>query len=111
MIMRKEKIGNCELYLGDCYSILPALAKMDAIVTDPPYGINLDTDFTSMESKFKGSHGGNKYEKIKGDDKPFDPAFLLQAADQFALFGADYYYSRLIISGGGGQGRLPFHLG
>lgn len=37
--MRKEIIGNCELYLSDCLEILPTLGKVDALVTDPPYGI------------------------------------------------------------------------
>ena len=27
------------LYLGDCRAILPTLGKVDAVVTDPPYGI------------------------------------------------------------------------
>lgn len=27
------------LYLGDCREILPTLGKVDAVVTDPPYGI------------------------------------------------------------------------
>jgi site-specific DNA-methyltransferase (adenine-specific)/modification methylase len=39
--MRKEIIGNCTLYLGDCRDILPTLGKVDAVVTDPPYGINI----------------------------------------------------------------------
>ncbi len=32
-------IGNATLYLGDCRDILPSLPKVDAVVTDPPYGI------------------------------------------------------------------------
>jgi DNA modification methylase len=28
-----------ELYLGDCWDILPKLGKVDAVVTDPPYGV------------------------------------------------------------------------
>lgn len=36
---RKEVIGNATLYLGDCIEILPTLPKVDAVVTDPPYGI------------------------------------------------------------------------
>lgn len=34
---RKEVIGNCTLYLGDCLEILPTLPKVDAVITDPPY--------------------------------------------------------------------------
>lgn len=37
---RKEVIGDCTLYLGDCLEILPTLGKVDAVVTDPPYMIN-----------------------------------------------------------------------
>lgn len=37
--MRVEQIGDCTLYLGDCLEILPTIGKVDAVVTDPPYGI------------------------------------------------------------------------
>jgi site-specific DNA-methyltransferase (adenine-specific) len=33
------QIGDATLYLGDCLEILPTLGKVDAVVTDPPYGI------------------------------------------------------------------------
>lgn len=36
---RVETIGDCTLYLGDCRDILPTLPKVDAVVTDPPYGL------------------------------------------------------------------------
>jgi site-specific DNA-methyltransferase (adenine-specific) len=35
---RREVIGDCTLYLGDCLEVMPALGKVDAVVTDPPYG-------------------------------------------------------------------------
>jgi len=41
-------IGNATLYLGDCRDILPTLGKVDAVVTDPPYGI---------ANKWKGGSG------------------------------------------------------
>lgn len=34
------KIGDAELYLGDCRDILPRLSEIDSCVTDPPYGIS-----------------------------------------------------------------------
>lgn len=37
--MRIESIGLATLYQGDCREILPTLPKVDAVVTDPPYGI------------------------------------------------------------------------
>ena len=37
--MRIEHIGAATLMLGDCRDILPTLGKVDAVVTDPPYGL------------------------------------------------------------------------
>lgn len=34
---RKEVIGDCTLFLGDCLEVLPTLEKVDSVVTDPPY--------------------------------------------------------------------------
>lgn len=48
--MRKEIIGNQTLYLGDCLEIMPTLGKVDAVVTDPPYG-------TKNKSSWNGKHG------------------------------------------------------
>ena len=35
---RVETIGDCTLYHGDCLQILPTLPRVDAVITDPPYG-------------------------------------------------------------------------
>jgi DNA modification methylase len=39
--VRVETIGDCRLILGDCREVLPTLGKVDAVVTDPPYGIGI----------------------------------------------------------------------
>jgi site-specific DNA-methyltransferase (adenine-specific)/modification methylase len=39
----KREIGNATLYLGDCMEILPTLGKVDAVISDPPYGIHVST--------------------------------------------------------------------
>jgi len=39
--MRTEHIGDATLYLADCLEVLPTLGKVDAVVTDPPYGIGI----------------------------------------------------------------------
>lgn len=44
MSPRIETIGDATLYLGDCREILPTLGKVDAVVTDPPYGVRLGED-------------------------------------------------------------------
>lgn len=39
MTVRKVQIGDATLYQGDCLEVLPTLDPVDAVVTDPPYGI------------------------------------------------------------------------
>jgi DNA modification methylase len=67
--------------------------KADMVFTDPPYGINLDTDFSDMV----GIGRGKKYKKVIGDEKPFDYRlfdFLNGIKEQF-WWGADYYVETL----------------
>ena len=44
-------IGDATLYHGDCLEILPTLPKVDAVVTDPPYGMAFQSNF------YKGENG------------------------------------------------------
>ena len=96
--MRKETIGACELYLGDCREILPTLGKVDAVVTDPPYGMRFDTDsrrFTGGKREiYRGS--GRADRLIPGDDKDFDPAPWIDF-DEVILWGANHYAQRLPV--------------
>lgn len=34
---RKEIIGDCTLYQGDCRDVLPTLGKVNHVISDPPY--------------------------------------------------------------------------
>jgi site-specific DNA-methyltransferase (adenine-specific) len=50
-------IGDATLYLGDCREIIPALPRIDAVITDPPYssGGNFRADRTrSTADKYIG---------------------------------------------------------
>lgn len=46
----KVVIGDATLYLGDCMEILPTLDKVDAVITDPPYGIGADKHAGKLEN-------------------------------------------------------------
>ena len=41
MSIEVEQIGACTLYRGDAMTVLPLLPPIDAVITDPPYGIRL----------------------------------------------------------------------
>lgn len=52
--MRIETIGNATLYLADCREVLPTLPKVDAVITDPPYGVTSCTwDQIDVEEMWK----------------------------------------------------------
>ena len=66
--------------------------KADMVFTDPPYGMNLDADFSKMGSDT--IKAGRKHENIENDDKQFDPSIIFtffNYCDDIVLFGADYY--------------------
>jgi len=102
------QLGNHRLMCGDSTSIdavdkLMDGQKADMVFTDPPYGMSLDTDYSKIKGSkksigFKGNKLGNTYTAVIGDDKPFDPSFLMEyfkdAKEQF-WWGADYYIDKL----------------
>lgn len=47
---RTETIGDATLILGDCREVLPTLPRVDAVVTDPPYGVR-DDDWDDMSER------------------------------------------------------------
>jgi len=97
--MRTEVIGDATLYLGDCLTVLPTLGRVDACVSDPPYGMNNNTNY----SRFTGgpnSHGNAASmdwgKPIANDDQPFDPAPFL-SFDHVTLFGSNHFGARLPV--------------
>lgn len=91
-------IGNATLYLGDCREILPTLPKVDAVITDPPYGISYDPskDRGQGRRKFSGMIMKHEvYEPIKGDDEPFNPVVWLEMGIPLILWGANHYAAAL----------------
>ncbi len=80
--MREEVIGDCRLILGDCREVLPTLGKVDAVVTDPPYGIGMDG----------GKIGLAKYEKRDWDREPADVSPLLALGCPAIVWGGNYFH-------------------
>ena len=86
---RKEMIGDATLYLGDCLEIMPTLGKVEAVVTDPPYGVDNNCNYMRFTGGLAEEHQ-NKYEQILNDDKSFNPTPLLDYKE-IILWGANYY--------------------
>ena len=93
------KIGRATLYLGDCRDILPMLGKVDAVVTDPPYGIGEDG------GRFRDRKGGgHRVLEKKGWDatRPSAAVFdaMRAASCQQIIWGGNYFADLLPLSKG-----------
>ena len=87
--MRKEIIGSATLYLADCKDVLPTLGRVDAVITDPPYGIGA--------SAGTGKYGRMRIESssdLKWDEKTPDAQLMglvIACADRCVVFGGNYF--------------------
>jgi len=89
---RIEHIGDATLYLGDCLAILPDIGPVDAVVTDPPYGINVG-DQRRKKSRTKMAIATD-YGKNEWDLRPISPDLMqriVEAARYVIVFGGNYY--------------------
>lgn len=97
-MVRTETIGDATLYLGDCLSQVAALPKDAAVVSDPPYGMDYDTDstrFSGGQAPNNRARGDGRSDRtIVGDDEEFNPAPWLDFAEVI-LWGANHYGRRL----------------
>jgi len=89
-IRRKEVIGSQTLLLGDCLEVMKELGPVDAVVTDPPYGIGED----GGAQRTRGKPGYAKH-KSKGWDKsrPSDDVFeaILFSSKSQVIWGGNYF--------------------
>lgn len=93
-------MSTVDLRLGDCLEVLPTLAagSVDAVITDPPYGIGYAPRYSGV---MRGAYNvpAKNYPPIVGDDSSFDPTPFL-GFPKVVLFGADHFYDRLPLGGG-----------
>lgn len=97
-------IGQHRLLCGDCrdpaeWERLLGGERVDLLLTDPPYGIDWNTDYQSWvkQGNAQGSNKRRSYPPVHGDKEPFDPAKWLQF-DRVILWGAPCFLDKL---GGG----------
>jgi DNA modification methylase len=89
--MRKVEIESATLYLGDCRDILPTLPRVDAVVTDPPYGIG-EHGGKHRKSRNRKSH--RILENLGWDhERPAKEVFdaMFQMSDEQVIWGANYF--------------------
>lgn len=89
--MRIETIGAATLYCADCRDVLPTLPKVDAVITDPPYGIGE----AAGKNKSRGKLAVAKdFGNDTWDDEPISDELILavrEAGKWAVIFGGNYY--------------------
>lgn len=88
---RKEIIGDATLYLGDCLDILPTLGNVDAVVTDPPYGIGESRGKNKSRSRLAEAkdYGFSNWDDSIPDNSIFQWIHRFSASQ--IIFGGNYF--------------------
>lgn len=82
--MKPVIIGDATLYLGDCMEVLPLIGKVDAVITDPPYGIGANKQ-TLGKGKKDFTRGGD------WDDTAPNLAACIAAGKSICMWGGNYF--------------------
>lgn len=87
---REQLAEGVVLYLGNCREILPTLGKVDAVVTDPPYGIDY-----GRAGGFSASHSWGPWrENVAWDkERPSKDIFdlILTNSSEQIIWGGNYF--------------------
>lgn len=93
--MEQLAVGSAVLYCGDERLVSPWFPEADALVCDPPYGINVAAMTGRSRNRWNTHRRSVEYSfAIAGDDRPFDTAPFL-AWPRVVLFGGNHFGSRL----------------
>lgn len=95
----KVVIGDATLYLGDCMDILQTLPKVDAVITDPPYGIGESSKKVASRQRKEGGRSTaladqRDYGEFDWDQAPPSKELIDAIRDKAqwaALFGGNYF--------------------
>lgn len=94
--MKPVIIGDATLYNADCMEILPTLGKVDAVITDPPYGIKRSGQgerFTKNPKHKRKQHEDMGWDEGRPAPEVFD---LIRAMSKTQVIWGGNYFADLL---------------
>jgi DNA modification methylase len=89
-IIKEERIGGQRLILGDCLKVMPLLGKVDAVVTDPPYGIDYgNAGGFSASAGWNQWRGQAEWDKARPSPEIFET--ILRLSKEQIIWGGNYF--------------------
>jgi len=87
-------MSDWQITCGDCLGLLRSIPSgtVDAVITDPPYGVDWDTDYRRFSLGFDVERTNHK--PVANDANPFDPSPWL-TFPRVVMFGANCFSDRL----------------
>ena len=87
------QLGDHRLVCGDCTdaAVVARLGTVDALFTDPPYGISIDTGWLTALNVKRGKPANMSDDLLQGDDGTLDLSFLWQY-DRRMVWGFPYIF-------------------
>ena len=80
-----------KLYHGDCLEIMPELESVDLVLTDPPYGISVDTSYLKKYHKKMGHPDSKSVGTVRNDNGELDLSFLFEFKKRL-IWGHPFIY-------------------
>ena len=96
----KIVIGNAELWLGDCMDVLPTLDRVDAVITDPPYGIGRGSGMGKGGFRLAGDvrrYEGGEWDALRPSASVMRA--ILDCSERHIVWGGNYFSDLLPPSG------------
>lgn len=88
MTFETQTIGTATLYRGDCMEVLPTLGRFDAVITDPPYGINAARTRNSAKDGWV-DYGCDGWDLVRPKKASFE--LFLQQGKCVIIWGGNYF--------------------
>src|ERR1039458_3514197 len=87
------------IYHGDCRALMSLGLSCDACITDPPYGMNWNTDsrrFSGGSDESLARRGSGKASpRVNGDGQPFEPNPWI-SMKRVVFFGFQHFCNKLV---------------